>query len=132
MPGWRALLYSLLLAALVFAEILLLTRIRPPWLRHESQMTAGVAAINEVLLLVPVFMATAIMAGIERQSVFSYGLTGPRPLRNLSGGLFCGIAALSFLILLLVGGGLALMHWRWFSALGILGHASAWLGVSWL
>lgn len=130
--GWRALIYSLLLAGMTIAEILLLEWIRPPWLRPEPRMTVGYEAINEALLLVPVFMATAVMAGFERRSVFSYGLAGPKPLRNLSNGLLCGIAALSFLILLLLGGGLAQTHWRGLSVLGILGQALAWLGVSWL
>ena len=127
--GWRALFYGMLLAALAFAEILLLAWIKPPWPRPQARLTAGFVALNEAMLLIPVFAATAIMARLEGRPVLSCGLAAFHPGRKLAGGLLAGVAALSLLMALLVAGGWARPRWGGLSALGAAESGLAWLGV---
>ncbi|HTQ70294.1 MAG TPA: CPBP family intramembrane glutamic endopeptidase [Acidocella sp.] len=122
-------MYMALLAALVVGEIWLLARLQPPWLRPEAQLSAGFVGLNEMLLLIPVLAATAVMAGLEGRSVLSCGLAGPLPGRNLMGGLLAGIAALSLLMALLLVGGLAESHLRGLSVRAVATNLLAWLSV---
>ena len=128
-PGWRAAIYAALLVVLVVGEILLLVRLQPPWLRPEAQLSAGFVGLNELMLLIPVLAATAVMAGLEGRSVLSCGLAGAFPGRKLMGGLLAGIAALSLLMALLLAGGWAESHWRGLSAQEIATNLLAWLSV---
>lgn len=129
-PGWRGAAYGLLLVVLVAGEIWLLATLRPPWLKPEAALSAGFVLLNELLLLLPVLAATAMMAGLEGRSLLSCGLAGPRPGRRLGAGLLTGIAALSLLMALLLAGGLGETHWRGLLARQILLNGLAWLGVS--
>lgn len=63
--------------------------------------TIRTALIGEVLQYAAVFLATAILALIERRSPFSYGLQGPRRAVHFFTGLVCGFAAISVLVLAL-------------------------------
>lgn len=128
-PGWLAALYAMILAALVVGEIWLLARLHPPWLRPEAQLTAGLVALNELMLLLPVFVATAMMTGLEGRSFLSCGLKELFPARKLAGGLFAGIASLSLLMALLLACGLTESRWQGLSAPELVTNLLAWLGV---
>ncbi len=128
-PGWRAAIYALLMVALVAGLIWLLVRLQPPWLRPTAALSAGFIALNELMLLLPVFAATAVMTGLEGRSFLSAGLLGPRSGRSLAGGLLAGIAALSLLMALLLAGGLAQSSWRGLPPLALATNLLAWLGA---
>ncbi len=130
-PGWRATLYMALLLALVAGEIWLLERLNPPWLRPEAELSAGLVALNELALLVPVLAASAVMAWLEGQPLrICTSLAEARPGRRLVAGLLAGILALSLLIAVLLAGGFAASRWRGLSPVELLANLAAWLGVS--
>jgi membrane protease YdiL (CAAX protease family) len=54
--------------------------------------------LQESTVIIPTVAATAVVAWIERRSVWSYGLTDPLRLRRFATGVFWGFVALSFLI----------------------------------
>ena len=109
-PGWRALGYVVLVAGFVSAEIWLLARLNLTWMQPQAQLGAGFVMLNELLLLLPVLLASWVMAHIEGRSVLSYGLSSTRAARLLGAGLLVGVVTLSFLMALLLAGGLAQFH----------------------
>jgi uncharacterized protein len=56
------------------------------------------ALIRETCAVLVVFIATWVMARIERRSVFSYGFAGVGKLRKFASGAACGFLGLSLLI----------------------------------
>jgi uncharacterized protein len=127
--GWRAAVFAVVLAALVGGEIWLLARLQPPWLRPEAQLSAGLVALNELMLLLPVLAATVVMTSLEGRSILSCGLAGARSGRRLAGGLLAGIAALSLLMALLLASGHAETTWSGLSTRQIVADLFGWLGV---
>lgn len=63
-----------------------------------TEVTPQFAIVREGLLLTVILIATAVMAAIERRSVWSYGLDGPRALRNFLLGCGWGLVLLSLLL----------------------------------
>ncbi|WP_298225346.1 CPBP family intramembrane glutamic endopeptidase [Acidocella sp.] len=129
-PGWRALGYVVLVAGFVSAEIWLLARLNLTWMQPQAQLGAGFVMLNELLLLLPVLLASWVMAHIEGRSVLSYGLSSTRAARLLGAGLLVGVVTLSFLMALLLAGGLAQFHWSGLPVPAGVGFALAWLGTS--
>jgi membrane protease YdiL (CAAX protease family) len=87
------------LTILPLSVVLLLAGIREPQNRYISP---GLGILSEGALLVSVLISTAIMALIERRSVWSYGLSDLRAFQRFLYGVFWGIVLPSILV-----GGLA-------------------------
>lgn len=84
---------------------------------------------NELTLLLPILIATGVMAFLENTPFTAYGLAGARKFARLGWGLAGGVAALSLLIFIIImtghgaaaGGGLNLA--------GDLRFGAEWFGV---
>jgi hypothetical protein len=103
--GWGVLLFVLLFIGFSFLSLQVVRHLLPP--RHHSPVFAlRLAFISEGAQLVPLLLATAIMALIERRPLLAYGYQGKeRGVRFLSG-LVWGFVALSALVLALWMAGL--------------------------
>src|SRR5450755_4598994 len=94
--GWKALLFVGLLIALrmgtrpALGSLIVLSQSEPNPPSH--------ALIRESWLVLLVFIATWVMARIEKRSVFSYGYTDQRKLLRLASGIAWGFLSLSLLI----------------------------------
>lgn len=103
--GWGALLFAAIFVG-VDAGLVFIARhfLQPPADDHILSPTNGL--LTECINLCAVTVATAILAAIERRSLFFFGLQGSaRGIRFLSGAVF-GFAAISVLVLLLWRAGL--------------------------
>ena len=103
--GWSILIFL----AIIIAEVLL-TRVPVNYLLHYMKHQQGLETWSVVVAVaIPallVFVATAIMAKIEKRPVLSYGFMGDRKLSRFVLGIAGGIAALSALVLALKMSGL--------------------------
>jgi membrane protease YdiL (CAAX protease family) len=103
--GWGVLLFVLLFIGFGFLTAQVLRHLLPH--SHRSALLPlRLAFISEVAQMVPLLLATAIMALIERRSLLSYGYQGPARAMRFISGLVWGFAALSALVLVLWKSGL--------------------------
>jgi membrane protease YdiL (CAAX protease family) len=72
--------------------------------RNEA-FTPYSAIIQELVSLLPVIGAVAVIAFLERRNFLAFNLTGPRRIQNFLGGFAAGFLALSALVAALVCGG---------------------------
>jgi len=96
--GWRVVIFFLILVGSVAGCLKLIHAFgaKP----HHGPLTATFAVAGELILLVSVMLATAIMARFEHRSLGSYGLTWrPGFLRRFAIGSLWGIVALSCVLL---------------------------------
>lgn len=101
--GWRALLFLLLLVAVVFAGAFLLQFVaRSP---KGSIVPLSYALAAEVAQFVGVLVATLIASRAEDKPLTAYGYQGERRLRRFALGVLSGVAAISLLVLALWQGG---------------------------
>jgi len=119
----------LIFLAIVIAEVVA-TRIPVNYLLHYMKYnqslqswTAVVAAGFPALL---VFVATAIMARIEKRPVLSYGFMGERRLSRFVLGIAGGIAALSALVLTLKMSGLLVFDGQMLHGKGAWSYGLQW------
>ena len=101
--GWRLLIFVIVLVSSVWSLILAI-RAFLAWIHfpHSTVLTPGRAILNETVILVGLFVTTAIFARAERRSFGEYGL----PSRSAFGakfweGLIWGFAAISAVLLAL-------------------------------
>jgi membrane protease YdiL (CAAX protease family) len=126
--GWSVLLFLLLAFGLCFGSLTALRAIT-----HLHRRQTAIAPLPDLLqettLLAGLFLATLIMAGIERRSVFSYGFQDDHRLARLAGGTIVGFLLISGLVgLLWITGSLAfdgiathgLLAWK---------YAALWMAV---
>jgi membrane protease YdiL (CAAX protease family) len=96
--GWSLVLFGALLVGLVIVAnkgaSLLMNMQGPP----HGELPPLFVLIGEVLAIVPLLIATAIMARIEGRSLWSYGLSEKRPLAQFGLGVAGGVVALSLLV----------------------------------
>jgi membrane protease YdiL (CAAX protease family) len=103
--GWGVLLFVLLFIGFSFLSFQVLKHLLPPR-PHSPVFALRLAFISEGAQLVPLLLATGIMALIERRPLLAYGYQGKaRAVRFLSG-LVWGFVALSALVLVLWKAGL--------------------------
>ncbi len=103
--GWGVLLFVLLFIGFSFLSIQVLKHLLPP--RHHSAVfPLRLAFISETAQLVPLLLATAIMALIERRPLLAYGYQGKERAVRFISGLVWGFVALSALVLALWTAGL--------------------------
>jgi membrane protease YdiL (CAAX protease family) len=128
--GWSFLIFIAVLGAMVgafgaFAHFVLHHHPQVP----KGEMPPGQLLIREVIFLVLTLAATAIMARIERRSLWSYGLAGPRPVGNFAAGWLGGLACLSLLVGGLNAGGYLVFDGAALHGIDIIGYALIWLLV---
>jgi membrane protease YdiL (CAAX protease family) len=70
-----------------------------------GQLTAATAIITELIEVLSILGAAAIVALFERRRILDYNLTGPRRAGHFLGGLAAGFAALSALVGAMAWGG---------------------------
>ena len=122
--GWSVFLFLLFMAAAgwmlgsVFSAAHLL--------RPKDGFTPQNMFFNELVLLVALVCAAALVALIERRSLADYNLRGPRPAPNFFSGLAAGFAALSVLVAELATGGWLHFHGAELSGTAILGWGLFW------
>jgi hypothetical protein len=98
--GWGVLLFVLLFIGFEFLTArVMLHFVQSP--RHVAVLSLRLALITESAQLLPVLLATAVMAFIERRSLLGYGYQGKAKAVHFLSGLVCGFVALSALVLVL-------------------------------
>ncbi len=103
--GWGVLLFVLLFIGFGFLTAMVLRHLHPP--AHRSAVfSLRLALISEFAQMVPLLLATAVMALIERRSFLSYGYQGSAKAVRFFSGLVWGFVALSVLVLVLWKSGL--------------------------
>ena len=122
--GWKALLFVGMYVALrvgtqpALGSLIVLSQSEPNPPPH--------ALIRQSRDVVLVFLATWVMARIERRSVFSYGYTDGRKLLRLASGVAWGFLSLSLLIAVLWQGGLLVFDGRALSGIPAWKYGLAW------
>ena len=123
--GWSMLIFL----AIVMAQVLL-TRVPVNHLLHYMKDKAGLEAWSAVvgigILAVLVFVATAVMAMIEKRPVLSYGFAGERKLSRFVLGIAGGVAALSALVLVLKMSGLLIFDGQTLHGTGAWSYGLQW------
>jgi len=128
--GWCVLAFVLLNVLLVFVCVYLTPR---AWLLSmvtKGQITPGFMAYNELALLVPAVVATAIMTRFEGRKFLYCGLGGDRALVRLANGAFWGLLLLAAIMLVLVATGHAALASGRLGGRGVVGYALAWAFAS--
>ena len=103
--GWGVLLFVLLFIGFSFLSIQVFKHLLPPS-HHSAVFPLRLAFISEGAQLVPLLLATAIMALIERRPLLAYGYQGTGKAVRFLSGLVWGFVALSALVLVLWKAGL--------------------------
>jgi uncharacterized protein len=103
--GWGVLLFILLFFGFEFLTGRVLRHFLPHS-HHSAVMPLKLSLIVEAAQLLPLFLATALMALIEHRSVLAYGYQGTAKAVRFLSGLACGFVALSALVLVLWKAGL--------------------------
>jgi hypothetical protein len=98
--GWSVLLFLVLVVGLCFGS-LTLVRLIAHIHRSQTAIAPFPDLLRETALLGGLFLATLIMARIERRSVFSYGFQDDRKLTRLVSGTIVGFLVVSGLVGLL-------------------------------
>jgi hypothetical protein len=102
--GWSIVIFSILLLLFSSAAVFVLAPLHLVDSANRKDFTASSAFFSELIGLVALVGAAAVVALIERRkNLLAFNLTGPRRTLHFLGGLASGFAALS----LLVGA----MHW---------------------
>jgi membrane protease YdiL (CAAX protease family) len=98
--GWGALLFVLLFVGFEILTGRLLRQVLPKG-PHSAVLPVRLGLIMEGAQLAPLFLATGIMALIERRSLLAYGYQGTAKAVRFLSGLIWGFVALSGLVLVL-------------------------------
>ena len=120
-------------SALIFVLVLMVPSLMAHFIGKWLHMTPGKELMpwrllgGEALSFALVMAATAVMARIERRSVWSYGLANQRPSTHFLFGWVGGFISLSLLVGVLVAGGYLV-----FSGLALHGPAIVLYGAVWL
>jgi membrane protease YdiL (CAAX protease family) len=115
--GWSVLLFVVLYGIFAAAVVFAFARLHLVDLGKKMEFTASTAFFNELINLLPLLGAAALMALIERRrNLLAYNLVGPRRTLNFFSGLAGGFLALSALV-----GALAWGHWLHFGPVALSG-----------
>jgi membrane protease YdiL (CAAX protease family) len=122
--GWSVLIAYVLYRILVPILGAVAIELDPAIARSDFSPT--VVLIGELIPLLSILGAGALVALIERRRILDYNLTGPRRFAHFLGGLTAGFAALTALI-----GGLAWGGWLHYGPVALSGPAIFKFGVLW-
>jgi uncharacterized protein len=103
--GWGVLLFVVLFIGFSFLALQVVRHLLPSR-PHSAMFSLRFAFISEGTQLVPLLLATAMMALIERRPLLSYGYQGSARVIRFLSGLVWGFVALSALVLVLWRAGL--------------------------
>jgi hypothetical protein len=104
--GWSVLVFLFFSAIFLFATGWAATLFVHKFLHVKpNSFTPASGMIQELVGVLSILGAGALVALIERRSILDYNLTGPRRLFHFAGGLAAGFAALSALVGALAWGG---------------------------
>ena len=128
--GWGMLLFALIFVAAAFLlGSLLKLLLHPKPMPRNADLPPRIGLISEGLQALCVFVATAVMALIERRPVLSYGYQGTARAARFVFGLVWGFVAISALVFSLWKAGLLgfdgqLLHgelmWRYAAEWGVM------------
>jgi membrane protease YdiL (CAAX protease family) len=120
--GWSLLAFAVLVTALG-ASFSAIGRLFPP----PQPGDPYALLLQNCFAILSVLIATALMAAVERRSVWSYGLRGSRQWRRFATGIVWGFAALTVMLLVMRAGG----HF-YFGAVDEPAPAAVKFGLLWL
>jgi hypothetical protein len=123
--GWGIALFVLFFIGFSFLTFVVLKRLLPPG-HHANVLTVGRGLVTELAQLLPVVLATACLALIERRPLLAYGYQGTARLARFVSGLVCGFVALSALVLTLWRTGLLAFDGQMLHGAGIWKYAFEW------
>jgi hypothetical protein len=122
--GWSLLIFAVLYRLFSRIAGTVVIELFPAITKFDFSPTF--ALIGELIPLLALVVAAALVAIIEHRSIFDYNLTGPRPALHFFGGLAAGFVALSTLV-----GALALGGWLHFGPVGLTGVPILSFAVQW-
>lgn len=94
--GWSASLFLLIVLGVAVPGSMLTHRFVPEPAKGVD--APGIGLVHEGVLLLALFLATWVMAKIERRPVFSYGFTDARRVRRFATGVLTGVLVTSVLV----------------------------------
>jgi len=102
--GWSVLMFVVLLVffGLLVGFVFVKFHLFNP---KSTDFTAGQTFFTELLQLLPIIGAAAVVGLVEHRRILDYNLRGPRPAKRFVSGLVAGFIALSVLIAALAVGG---------------------------
>jgi hypothetical protein len=112
--GWSLLIFAVLYRLFSRMVGTLVIELFPAITRFDFSPTY--ALIGEMIPLLALLAAVALVAIMEQRRILDYNLNGPRPVLHFLSGLAAGFAALSALV-----GALALGGWLHFGPVGLSG-----------
>lgn len=121
--GWGVLIFILILAV---PTTPLRLYVAHHHLMPKGEIAPGLVLINDAMTLALILAATAIMARIEKRSVWSYGLSGRRRMAHFLAGCLGGFLCLSLLVGILYAG-----DYLSFDGLALHGPAILAYGLIW-
>jgi uncharacterized protein len=121
--GWSFLIFFALLIGFMAGLGFLFARLH---LVSRGAFTPKTAIFSELFQLIALIATVAILALIERRSIFDYNLRGPRRVVRFFSGFVIGFLALSTLV-----GGLAAGHWLSFGPATLSGSAIVKYALVW-
>jgi uncharacterized protein len=122
--GWSVLIFYVLYK--LFVPILGTVAVVLDPAAAKFEFSPTVVLISELVPLLAILAAAALVALIERRNILDYNLTGPRRTLHFFSGLAAGFAALSALI-----GGLSLGGWLHFGPVALTGSRIFSYGLLW-
>lgn len=122
--GWSALIFLAIVVSLSALGGKLVGHFFP---QGDHQMESpGIGILSEGVLLIAIFIATWVMAEIEKRPMWSYGLTDSRMVRRFFGGLAAGVLSISVLVGALWSSHLLVLDGGSLSGAAIWGYATLW------
>jgi membrane protease YdiL (CAAX protease family) len=122
--GWSVMMFTTILPLFAFAILTVFGKLH--LLSRQGGFTARSALFGELVWVLALLGAAAIVALIERRRVVDFNLAGPNRALRFFSGLVAGFAALSALI-----GGLAWGGWLRFGPIALSGPAIFKYGALW-
>ena len=122
--GWSALIFLAIVVSLSAPGSMLVGHFFPQG--HNQMESPSIGILSEGVLLIAIFIATWVMAKIEKRSMWSYGLTDRRMVRRFFGGLAAGILSISVLVGALWSSHLLVLDGGSLSGAAIWGYATLW------
>jgi uncharacterized protein len=125
--GWSVLIFLMVIGVPVLAIGLVLHHFHIKPKSPGNTLVPWVLLVSEAITIAFIAGATAIMAWIERRSIWSYGLQRIQPLPNALAGWAGGFLCLSLLVALMAGGGFLVFDGLALHGLAIVGYGAVWL-----
>lgn len=122
--GWSALIFLAIVVSLSTAGGMLVGHFFPQ--SNKQMESPGIGILSEGVLAVAIFIATWVMAKIEKRPVWSYGLTDSRMARRFFAGLAVGLLSISAMVGALWSSHLLAFDGESLSGAAVWGYAALW------